>query len=209
MPIRMPSSNARHSNRTAPLLALVSLIAAGAVVPAVLAADNPGAHEHGHARLQMAVENNRVDLMFNSPAYNLAGFEHEARTEAEKNQLAEIHRWLETTPLVNIQAANCRVNSATVQLGGNMKAAHGNDHHDHRHEDSHGHHEHDNEGATHREFNVSQQLQCDRIGTGDEFTSPLMKRFQNLEELNVEWVGPSGQGSARLTPSARAFTLND
>lgn len=60
------------------------MVAACSLAPMALAADNPGAHEHGHARLQMAVEENRIDLMLNSPAYNLAGFEHGARTEAEK-----------------------------------------------------------------------------------------------------------------------------
>jgi len=36
-----------------------------------------------------------------------------------------------------------------------------------------------------------------------------MERFEGMEELTVEWVSPSGQGSARLTPSNRAFTANN
>jgi len=207
------------SNHRQSLKKLGCLIAACSLAPAALAADNPGAHEHGHARLQMAVEENRIDLMLNSPAHNLAGFEHKARTEEEKHQLADIKRWLETTPLINTAAADCRVTAAAVELGGEEEyGEHG--HHDHGHEDGHhddehhedehhGHDEHHHDEATHREYDVSQQLECDRIGASQEFSSALMERFEGMEELTVEWVSPSGQGSARLSPSNGAFTLSN
>tara|TARA_R100001129_G_scaffold58126_2_gene40015 strand:+ start:2147 stop:2689 length:543 start_codon:yes stop_codon:yes gene_type:complete len=180
------------------------MIAACSLAPVALAADNPGAHEHGHARLQMAVEENRIDLMLNSPAYNLAGFEHGARTDAEKSRLADISRWLETTPLINTAAADCRVTAAAVELGGEEENHDGDTHH----EDGHHDEEHHGE-ATHREYDVSQQLECNRIDADQEFTSALMERFEGMAELTIEWVSPSGQGSARLTPSNRAFTVNN
>lgn len=201
-------------NRPRSLHKLGCMIAACSLAPVALAADNPGAHEHGHARLQMAVEENRIDLMLNSPAYNLAGFEHGARTEAEKGRLADINLWLETTPLVNTAAANCRVTAAAVELGGGEENHGGDTHHDHghdehdHHEDGHRDEEHHGE-ATHREYDVSQQLECDRIDADQEFTSALMEKFEGMEELTIEWVSPSGQGSARLTPSNRAFTVNN
>lgn len=204
-------------NRPRSLHTLGCMVAACSLAPMALAADNPGAHEHGHARLQMAVEENRIDLMLNSPAYNLAGFEHGARTEAEKSRLADITRWLETTPLVNTAAADCRVTAAAVELGGEDEnhggeTHHGHDEHDHHEAEHHdeGHHDEEYHGeATHREYDVSQQLECNRIDADQEFTSALMERFEGMEELTVEWVSPSGQGSARLTPSNRAFTANN
>ena len=191
-------------NRPRSLHTLGCMVAACSLAPMALAADNPGAHEHGHARLQMAVEENRIDLMLNSPAYNLAGFEHGARTEAEKSRLADISRWLETTPLINTAAADCRVTAAAVELGGEEENHDGDTHH----EDGHHDEEHHGE-ATHREYDVSQQLECNRIDADQEFTSALMERFEGMAELTIEWVSPSGQGSARLTPSNRAFTVNN
>ena len=191
-------------NRPRSLHKIGCMIAACSLAPVALAADNPGAHEHGHARLQMAVEENRIDLMLNSPAYNLAGFEHGARTDAEKSRLADISRWLETTPLINTAAADCRVTAAAVELGGEEENHDGDTHH----EDGHHDEEHHGE-ATHREYDVSQQLECNRIDADQEFTSALMERFEDMAELTIEWVSPSGQGSARLTPSNRAFTVNN
>jgi len=203
------SAKRTSPNRPRLLHKLGCMIAACSLAPVALAADNPGAHEHGHALLQMAVEENRIDLMLNSPAYNLAGFEHGARTEAEKSRLADINRWLETTPLVNTAAADCRVTGAAVELGGEEENHGGDTHHDHGH-DEHDHHDEEHHGeATHREYDVSQQLACNRLNADQEFTSALMERFEGMEELTVEWVSPSGQGSARLTPSNRAFTVNN
>ncbi|MCR8916108.1 DUF2796 domain-containing protein [Marinobacter panjinensis] len=197
MPIQTSTVLKSRASRTQPFLALGCLLAACTLPAATFAADNPGAHEHGHARLQLAIEKNSIDLMLTSPAYNLAGFEHEARTNEERNRLAEIKQWLNTTPLVNVDDASCRITAAAVELGGeDTDDTHGHDHHG------------DDEKASHREYDVSQQLQCQGMGANREFRSALMEKFENLEELTVEWVSQSGQGSARLTPSNRAFTVS-
>jgi uncharacterized protein DUF2796 len=91
-----------------------------------------------------------------------------------------------------------------VELGGEEENHDGDTHH----EDGHHDEEHHGE-ATHREYDVSQQLECNRIDADQEFTSALMERFEGMAELTIEWVSPSGQGSARLTPSNRAFTVNN
>ncbi|NMT62343.1 ZrgA family zinc uptake protein [Marinobacter orientalis] len=198
MTIQTPIKRKPTAGRLQPFFAIGYLFAAFSLPALSHAADNPGAHEHGHARLQIAVENNSIDLIFTSPAYNLAGFEHEARSDEEKNRLAEISQWLDTTPLVNTEAADCRITGATVELGG-QSGKEDHDHHDHGG---------DHEESTHREYDVSQQLECDDTGARMTLTSALMEKFGNLEELAVEWVSPSGQGSARLARTNRAFTVS-
>lgn len=172
------------------------LIATCSLAPIAQAADNPGAHEHGQAQLQMAMENNQIDIIFTSPAYNLAGFEHQARTDDEVKRLAGIQQWLETTPLIDTAANACRIMVASVQLG---DGEHEHDHHD----------EHQGEEAGHRDYQVAQQLNCQDASTADILTSPLPGRFPELEALTIEWVGPSGQGSTLMTPSTPTFTLGE
>ena len=196
-----------------PTLRSIGCVLAACALPAVaLAADNPGAHNHGQARLQMAVDGNQIDLMFTSPAFNLAGFERQARTETEKKRLAEIHHWLETTPLITTAAGNCSVVDATVQLGDEPASHDGhNDQHDNHHTDGHSDHHYDE--ATHRDYEVVQQLSCAPISDSVTFDTPLPGRFPELEELTIEWVSPSGQGSTLIGPSTRpsasGFTLGE
>lgn len=208
-----PQNHRKFSRRSHSCRLLGCLIISGMTAPVALAADNPGAHEHGRAQLQMALENNQIDLMFTSPAYNLAGFEHDARTDEQRQQLASIRQWLETTPLINTGTGNCTVTAATVQLGEEGGSHQGHDHHeeahhhDEEHDHHHGHDEHDDH-ASHRDYDVAQQLSCEGMNASDAFTSPLPGRFPELEELNVEWVGPTGQGSTVINQPGQNFTLN-
>jgi hypothetical protein len=182
MPTQTEAINRTHTSRQPTFVLMSCLLVSCALAPAAFAAGNPGAHEHGQARLQMVLENNQIDLIFTSPAYNLAGFEYQARTDGEKKRLAEIDHWLATTPLINSVPGACTIAVVTVEPG------------DH--------------GGTHRDYEIAQQLTCDGISSSGTFTSPLPGRFPGLEELTIEWVGPDGQGSTLITPESRTFSLN-
>ncbi len=48
-----------------------------------------GAHEHGIATLDITVDGKSIDLDFESPAVNIIGFEHEARTPSDRAKQAK------------------------------------------------------------------------------------------------------------------------
>ena len=62
---------------------LISLLAAGLAATA-LPAWAAKAHQHGVARLDVAVEATRVTLYLDTPLDNLLGFERAPRTDAER-----------------------------------------------------------------------------------------------------------------------------
>ncbi len=173
------------------------------------ASDNPGAHQHGHAELQVAVDGNQIDLIFTSPAYNLLGFEHRARTDDQKALVKETEEWLERTPLINTPDANCKVASAEVY----HEAGDGSgDHHDHGHDSNgHDHHEHNehehSEGYGHSDFEVTQVLNCTGLASAEALLIPLTERFPEIEDLGVQWVWSGGQGSTRLEQPESSFSL--
>ena len=173
------------------------------------ASDNPGAHQHGHAELQVAVDGNQIDLIFTSPAYNLLGFEHRARTDDQKALVKETEEWLEHTPLINTPDASCKVASAEVY----HEAGDGSgDHHDHGHgSNGHDHHEHNehehSEGYGHSDFEVTQVLNCTGLASAEALLIPLTERFPEIEDLGVQWVWSGGQGSTRLEQPESSFSL--
>lgn len=161
------------------------------------ASDNPGAHQHGHAELQVALDGNQIDLIFTSPAYNLLGFEHRARTDDQKALVKETEEWLEHTPLINTPDASCKVASAEVY----HEAGDGSgDHHEHNE------HEH-SEGYGHSDFEVTQVLNCTGLASAEALLIPLTERFPEIEDLGVQWVWSGGQGSTRLEQPERSFSL--
>ncbi|GGC62749.1 ZrgA family zinc uptake protein [Marinobacter halophilus] len=194
----------RHTpTRTSSLLLSLSL----AAMP-VLAADNPVAHQHGHADLQLAVDHERIDLVLLSPAYNLMGFEHKPRTEAQRQRVQTVESWAVETPLITVLGIDCTITSAS------MHASWG-DTDDHKHDDKHdehkhGHQHHDDhaQSATHSDVEITQTLNCPGLSESSRLQTSLMTHFPELEHLNVQWVGPQGQGATRLTPGNSQFRLS-
>nr|BBJ05599.1 hypothetical protein YBY_34480 [Marinobacter nauticus] len=188
----------RASARSTTLLLSLSL----ATLP-VLAADNPGAHQHGHAELQMAIENERVDLLLLSPAYNLIGFEHKPRTDEQRQRVNDTEQWASETAMINTVAGNCTLVSSAMHVG--WGKAKGDDHkHDHGHSHSHDH----DHGSGHADIEITQTINCPGLSESAEFETGLMARFPELEHLNVQWVGPQGQGATRLSPDTTQFRLS-
>lgn len=172
-----------------PALALATLPAA------TLASDNPGSHQHGHARLQMAIEGERIDVLLLSPAANLVGFEHPPETDEQREKVAGLEAWASQTPLINTGSGSCTVNQADVH--GTWPA--GN-------EDKHDHdHDHQHEG--HADIEISQTLACPGLSAGGELETTVMVRFPAMEQLDVQWVSPQNQGGTRLTSGQSRFTV--
>ncbi|MGM0953016.1 MAG: ZrgA family zinc uptake protein [Pseudomonadota bacterium] len=168
-----------------PALALATLPAA------TLASDNPGSHQHGHARLQMAIEGERIDVLLLSPAANLVGFEHAPETDEQHEKVAELDAWASQTPLINTAPGTCTVNQADVH-----DTWPAGDEHDHGHD-------HQQEG--HADIEISQTLACPGLSSGDELETTVMVRFPAMEQLDVQWVSPQNQGGTRLTSGQSRF----
>jgi hypothetical protein len=182
------------------------------------ASENPGAHVHGQASMQVASEGKRIDVIFKTPAANLVGFEYEPKTGAEQKAVAEARKWLTETPLVNTAASACRVEQATVNTthDKNNHNEHGDHHgHDDHHEDhkGEGHHEdeeHDHQAEetdSHSEFEVSQHLVCNGV-PGENLMTPLLTRYPSINSLSIDWVTENNQGGTRLEAGSTEFRLS-
>lgn len=188
-----------HQPRFTAALAGAMLISLSAT-----AADNLGAHQHGHAELQIAMDSDQVDVFLRSPAYNLLGFEHEPRTAQQLQQVEELKKWARSTPLVNLANNNCTVTDSNFHSAmGKDTPAHHDDHDDHSH---HGH-EHESDENTHSDIEITQSLTCTGMSGAQALTTPLMSRFDALEQVNVQWVGAGGQGSTRLKAGQRKIRI--
>ena len=109
---------------------LVALLIVCAAAQAV--AQAAPAHEHGVARLDVAVDAGRVTIEFDTPLDNLLGFERAPRSDAERAKVsAMVARLRAADTLFRIDsAAGCKLSkvdlvSVPIGLGGLGKAAGG------------------------------------------------------------------------------------
>ena len=169
-----------------------------------------GAHVHGIAALNLALEGGEVHIEFDSPAANIVGFEHAPSSEADHAALDQAVAVLKDGDSLfrfNTEAG-CRmekvdVASSLLEAG---HAEHADEHkgdHDHEKHDEHGHRKdgYAHEGETHSDIEVVYHFECDRPGRLTQLTVELFEAFPGTGKLSVQYVTESRQGAAELTPA--------
>lgn len=166
-----------------------------------------GAHVHGIAQLLVASDGDRLAITLETPAVNVVGFEHDARTEAEREQLLAAERILRDANLVtNLSAsAGCEPESVRVSSAQLDALGHPGPVDDHAHDHEHNHDSHQ-ETATHSEFVVDYRFYCTEPDQLSGLTVTAFEHFPGFEAVNVQWALPGGQGAQQVDaarPSVR------
>ncbi|PMY39347.1 DUF2796 domain-containing protein [Pseudomonas sp. GW456-L14] len=163
-----------------------------------------GAHEHGVARLNAALDGQTLELELESPAMNLVGFEHAASTDADKAKVAAVRAQLEK-PLALFSlppAAGCVVTQQELEspLFGDKPEDHDEDHDDAK---SAGGHEHHHE---HSEIHAHYQFTCATPGALKNLDlAGVFKTFPATQKIQVQLISPSGQQGVEATSKAASL----
>jgi hypothetical protein len=192
------------------LLALPFALLPLAVLAATPSEDEPphehgslGTHEHGVARLDVALDGARLELELQSPAMNLVGFEHPPSTDEDKARIQAVRQLLDQ-PLVLFKldpAAGCKVTEQALEspLFGD-KAPEDDDDHEPAEAAGETHH-HD-----HSEIHANYALTCAEpaaLKTLD--LAALFKTFPATRSVQVQLIAPNGQQGKALTAAHSAL----
>lgn len=150
--------------------------------------DSLGAHEHGVSSLNAALDGNLLELQFESPAMNLVGFEHAAKSDADKAKVAAAKRELEQPiSLFALTSGDCQATQVELQ-----SPLFGDADHDH---------DHDHEGE-HSDIHAHYRFECAKANELKQLDlAELFKRFPATEKIQVQLIGPNGQQGVELTPA--------
>jgi hypothetical protein len=153
--------------------------------------DSLGAHEHGVASLNVALDGQTLELQLESPAMNLVGFEHAAKSDADKAKVAAAKRELEQPiSLFALNSGDCKATQVELE-----SPLFGDADHDHDHD----HHAHQGE---HSDIHAHYRLECAKANELKQLDlAELFKRFPATEKIQVQLIGPSGQQGVELTPA--------
>jgi hypothetical protein len=160
------------------------------VLPTVTAGEGEhrslGAHAHGLARLDLAVEGGFLLIGLESPAANIVGFEH---TPVSAEEGAALERAMATLKdgarLFRLPAeAGCRLVEATVEtpLARQAGEAAGTE--------------------AHADIDAEYRFECTEPDRLVQMELGLFEAFPATRDLQVQFVGPRGQGAAELTAAS-------
>lgn len=146
------------------------------------------AHEHGAAQLNVVLDGKMLHLQLDSPAMNLLGFEHAAKSDTDKAKVAAARSQLaQPQALFGLSADDCNISKQ--ELESPLFA-------EHKHEE---HHAQDSE---HSDIHAHYSLDCQKPDELKQLDlGELFKRFPATEKIQVQLIGPNGQQGLELTPA--------
>ncbi|NMY76617.1 MULTISPECIES: DUF2796 domain-containing protein [Pseudomonas] len=183
------------------LLALPFALLPLAVVHAAQAHDHEhgslAPHEHGVGTLNVALDDNTLELDLDSPAMNLVGFEHAATTDADKASVAAAKARLENPlTLFNLPSvAKCVVeaqdlNSPLFDPAPEEGASKAKTEHHH------------SDVEAHYAFTCAEPGQLKNLDLGTFF-----KTFPGTHTFKVQLIGPNGQQAVNVSAKAPTLTF--
>ena len=165
------------------------------------------AHVHGKASLNLVLDGQSLFIEFESPAYNLVGFEHEPKDQIQQKEVQDSLSLLSRPRKVfGFSAqAGCLVESVSVTttMAGVGKNAVGyeEEHHEEEHHEEE-HHDHSDGDSTnkesHSEFKANYLMTCSEAEKLRTIEFKLFKEFLGLKSVQVQWINGEGQGYIEL-----------
>lgn len=151
-------------------------------------------HEHGSARMNVAVEAERIVIELESPLHDLVGFEHAPRDARQRAAVAALEpalrdaaRHFRPNPEAGCSAAETRVaHPFGVSAAAPAAAA---------------------PRRGHADLRARLTFVCTTPGALRSLEVRLFDTFPRLKRIRVQSATPRGQGSATLTPKRRALPL--
>jgi len=145
-----------------------------------------GAHEHGHGNANIAIEGNNVLIEIEAPADDIVGFEHAAKSDADKAKVKAAKATLakSSNAVVLTLAAGCKQTSADIEQHGA------------------------NAAGGHSEFHVGYAFKCQNIAALKAITFTYFKSFGGAKELDVAVVAPKGQKKFEVEPEQPKIDLS-
>lgn len=133
------------------------------------------AHVHGKAQLNLAMDGNRFEVELMSPAMNVLGFEHEARTEAQKESVHAAKEALSKAEnVILIHGGSCELGKQEVSMP------------------EHGEH------GEHADITAHYYFNCAKPDEVSGLNVMLFDHFSGFEHVNVQWALSSGQGALEI-----------
>ncbi|MFC0711963.1 DUF2796 domain-containing protein [Azorhizophilus paspali] len=148
------------------------------------------AHEHGSAQLNLALDNDALEIELISPAMNLLGFEHAAHSAEERARVDAVRTRLERPlELFGVPAAaGCQIRERSLH-GAHFEAT-GND------------------DWEHSEIEARYHLQCAAPEALQSLNlAALFGTFPATQKIQVQLIGPRGQQGQELSPERSGLTF--
>lgn len=143
------------------------------------------AHVHGEARLEMVIDGDSLSLRLDSPLDGLLGFERRPRTTPEREAVQAMKARLEAPDRLFLLPAGAACAATLPRIASPVFV--------------------DGAESGHLDLSAEYHWRCARPAALRAIETRLFVEFPRLGRITVEFIGPGGQKSGRLTPRQARF----
>lgn len=161
-----------------------------------------GAHVHGIATLNIAVEGNNIYIEFSSPSANIVGFGHSPRTPEQKDAVADAVTKLQKVDSLFLLSA--RSESKLVKSSVNTTIDKEHQGHEEKRDGNHGD---AGEHERHSEFEAQYQFVCQKPDKLSQIEVMLFRAFPGIEQIKVQLLTESKQTAVEMTAKKNRIAL--
>jgi hypothetical protein len=151
------------------------------------------AHIHGLSEISLSISDNKIEIKFESPASNIVGFEHAAKTIKQKERVQYARSSIsKPLSLFSISGTHCNVMSSVINGFGLLE----------------GQEEHSQEN-NHIEISAQYQFECSSVAELKNIEIKIFESFPNISEIKVQWISETDQGMSILNPSNNKLIIGE
>ncbi len=162
-------------------------------------------HEHGAANLMLAIEGDKLQIGIEVPSESLIGFEHFPKSRSDRDNFSEAIKIFSNPSKFFSTPADAECLLTGLNVSQSLFSGEEEDEHGHEKKDEHGHDDHDEhghedseKGGIHSEFRSNYSWNCLHTDEIDSIGNKLFSFFPRIEEIRVNWITNSGQGSLEI-----------
>lgn len=148
------------------------------------------AHEHGQARIQIAVQGLEIVVRMEAPAEAIFGFEHKPKSEKEKTIVHDIEKKLKTDlpNILGIEGSlGCHFDKLDIQHGLEDHQA--------------------DKGDGHADFDLDAKATCSKSPVGTKLKVVFLKEFKRIKKLKLEVLSGEKVSSQVVTKSVQEVQI--
>lgn len=155
-------------------------------------------HAHGLSEMNIAIENQKLIIELISPAIDLVGFEHKAKTSISINKVKKVEKRLsEHNEMFSLSGGNCQLISTFIDVSNLTSIAD-----DHQH-----HQEHSHKKNTHSEVIANYDYHCEKVSELSSITVKVFHLSTSVKEVQAIWITEMYQGTERLNAKNNVINL--
>ncbi len=159
-------------------------------------------HTHGVAKLTVAVDNDVVEIEFRSPAVNLIGFEHQASTKLDFEEINRAKAILnQNNVMFSFSGGDCQLINHFVDVSSIIDKSQLKGHQPKRSKYSHQHD--DNHTDVHATYHYS----CENTSSLTSITVNVFTLFENIQQAQAFWINSSTQGVVLLNSKSNVINF--